>query len=123
MSGDAIGLHSPVATDANAGGVVAIDTKQATSLGLDINVSAFVGGTAPTITFFLDRIDAYGQAYQVWTSGALAATGKISANISPNTPTAAQNAELGPTCQLRWAFGGTANPTSVTWSATAYAQR
>lgn len=123
MAGDSIALHSGVALDATAGGVIPINTQFASALGIDINVTAITGGASPTITFFVERIDGYGAPFAIWSPTAVAAPGKLSANISPYNPTAAQNAVLGTACQLRWTFGGATPPTSVTWSATAYPQR
>jgi len=118
VAGDAIVIHSGL--ESAAGGVIPIDTRFCTALGIDINVTAFAGGTAPSITFFLDRLSPDGNFYPAWSPAAIAATGKTSVNISPTNPTAAQNAVLGPSCQLRWQFSGSVSPTSVTFSATIY---
>jgi len=120
MSGDAIVIHSGVAAETVAGGVLPIDTRFCTALGIDINVTALTGGASPSITVFLDRLSPDGQFYPAWSPAAIAATGKTSANISPTNPTAAQNAVLGPSCQLRWQFTGATPPTSVTFSVTVY---
>ena len=123
MSGDVLPIHSGAAAETNASGSIAIDTRNATALGVDINVTAITGGASPTITFILERIDGYGTPFAIWSPAAINATGKTTANIGPYNPTAAQNAVLSNACQLRWVFGGATPPTSVTFSATVYPSR
>jgi len=120
VAGDAIVIHSGAAAETVAGGVLPIDTRFCTALGIDINVTAFAGGASPSITVFLDRLSPDGTFYPAWQPTAIAAISKTSANISPTSPTAAQNAVLGPACQFRWVFTGATPPTSVTFSATVY---
>lgn len=122
MSGDAKLIHSGAASETNVAGVIPIDTRFATSLGVDINVTAFTGGASPSLTVFVDRLGPDGVFYPIWSPAAIAATGKTSANISPTNPTAAQNAELGPSCQFRWTFTGATPPTGVTFSVSVYPQ-
>lgn len=115
--------HSASVTDATASASIALDTRFVDSIALDLNVVAFVAGTAPTISYFIDRQGADGTWYQVWTSGALAATGIVSVDIGRHAMTyaagsvTAAHAIFTNNARFRWAFGGTANPTSVTWSA------
>lgn len=103
-----------------------VDTTGITYLAWDITLTSFTGGTAPTITFILERQGTDGNWYQVSSTGALnSAPQTISVDISPGLAgtTAApltsttQHAVLTQTARMRWTFGGTANPTAVTFSA------
>ncbi len=97
-------------------------TTGASMLALDLNVVSFQGGTTPTITFFLERQTANGDWSQIWTSGALNAATNWGVDIGPGFGTfsapsnLAQHAVLTNSARIRWAFGGGANPTTVTFS-------
>lgn len=118
-------LH-PLASDNTQGPPVLLDTRFIDSIALDLNVSAFTGGTAPTITFFVDRLGADGITWtQVWTSGAISSTGAIAVDLGRFGMTYAagtvtgQHVIFSTSARLRWAWGGSANPTAVTWYASA----
>lgn len=121
MAGDALNLH-PLAVENVAGGVLPIDTRLTSALGVDINVTALTGGASPSITFILQRQNGDGTWVAIWSPAAIAATGVTSANVSPYNPTAAQNAVLGSAAQLLWRFTGATPPTSVTFGVTVYRQ-
>ena len=112
-----------LAAETAATGSSSLDTRFVASLAVDINVTALTGGTSPTIQFWVDRLGADSNWYNVWTSGTTGVAalysvdiGAFSLNYSYPT-TQAQHAVLTGTTRFRWAFGGTANPTSVTFSA------
>lgn len=98
-------------------------TAEVSMLAFDLNVASFQGGTTPTITFFLDRQDANGGWFQVWTSGALNAATNWGIDLGPGFATFSapsnltQHVVLTDSMRLRWVFGGGANPTTVTFSA------
>lgn len=103
------------------------DTRFVDSIALDITVASFTGGTAPTITFFVDRLGADGITWsQVWTSGAISAApssiavdlGRFGMTYAAGTVTG-QHVIFTTSARLRWAWGGSANPTAVTWYASA----
>jgi hypothetical protein len=113
----------PLASD-NTQTFVAFDTRFIQSIALDLAVSAFTGGTTPTITFFVDRLGADGITWtQAWTSGAINAASTVYVDLGPYSLTyaagsvTAQHFVPTGTARLRWAWGGGANPTAVTWSA------
>ena len=123
MTGMSALYSHPLASD-NTQTFVAFDTKYADSIAVDLNVTAFTGGTTPTITFAVDRLAADGITwFQVWTSGALNAPGIVSVDIGRFGMTyaagsvTAQHAILTGSTRLRWAWGGGVNPTAVTWFA------
>lgn len=110
---------SAAQASANAG--TSFPTTGVTSLAVDVNVTAFTGGTGPTVTFFVERLAADGAWYRVWTSPAISAVGPFSGNIGPGqsgTATATQSwvaAVLTGTARFGWVFANA--PTSVTFSA------
>ncbi|SRR5579883_523622 len=82
-----------------------------TEMAIDITVGAMTGGTAPTIQYTLNRLDAFGNATQLWQSSAIGNTGgTASASVGLGAPTAT-NASLGQRCQLNWTVTG--SPTTV----------
>lgn len=91
---------------------ISFSTAALRELAVDITVTSFAGGTAPTITFFVERFGADGVWYRVWTSSAVNAAGVVSTSIGPG---AATPASLSGTCRFGWTTTGT--PTSVTFSA------
>lgn len=114
-----ITLASAAQVAGNTGTV--FSTAGMSSLAVDVNVTAFTGGTSPTVTFFIDRQGADTQWYRVWSSPAISAAGPFSGNIGPGqagTATANQSwtsAVLTSTARFGWTITGT--PTSVTFSA------
>lgn len=93
------------------------------SLSLDINLTAFTGGTAPTITFFVERQGNDAVWYRVWQSAAQNAAAKLPVTIGPQVPTVAAGANVsqgvtaGLTATARFGWSTTGTPTSVTFSA------
>lgn len=83
-------------------------------LAVDISVVSFTGGTAPTITFMIDRQGTDGKWYQLWASAALSAAGPASTSIGDGCDI--RQVPTG-TVRLRWVFGGTGVATSITFSA------
>jgi hypothetical protein len=80
-------------------------------LDCDFNVTAFTGGTAPTVTFKVSRVGADGILYQVWQPTAISAAGPLSQSIGPGYQTAV---DLGDTFQIDMVVTGA--PTSITFS-------
>jgi hypothetical protein len=80
-------------------------------IAVDVNISA-VSGTSPTIQFFIDRKDIFGNYYNIWQSSSFSATGQASTTIGAF---ATINQALGATVKLRWTIGGTSP--SFTFSA------
>jgi hypothetical protein len=97
-----------------AGNSGSLSTAGVGAIEVNVNLTAFTGGTAPTVTFLLDVLGADGVWYQVWTSGAQAAAAAVSQSIGQGCQTAAM---LTSACRLRWTFGGTVAPATVTFSA------
>lgn len=91
-------------------------TVGVTALAVDLTVTAFTGGTSPSVTFFVDRLAADGLWYRMWTSTGITAAGSTSSNIGPGQAgTGNVAAVLTGTARFGWSFIGT--PTSVTFSA------
>ncbi len=103
---------SAAATATGDSGSLAV--SNVTMLAVDVNVTAITGGTAPTVQFLLDRQGVDNIWHTVWTGSALSAAGTASVSIGPGLPT---NSVLTRAARLRWVFGGTVAPTSVTFSA------
>ena len=107
-------------------GTAAFNTEKITHAAVDITFTSLNGGTAPTCTIFLERQGLDGNWYQVFSTGALnSGPQTISVDVSPAlngsvsgplTSTVQHNV-FTKTARLRWAFGGTTPPTSVTFSA------
>jgi len=99
---------------ANTG--TSFSTANVSSLAVDITVTSFTGGTAPTVTYFVDRLGADGVWYRVWTSAALNTAGATSVQIGP-FPSGATifTAVLTGTARFGWSSTGT--PTAITFSA------
>lgn len=115
--GDYLWKRAPGTAATASGTSEPIDTSNVDYAGLDITVSAITGGTAPTIQFFIDRLGADGIWYAVYTGTALSAPGVVSVDLGlvvAGTGTA--HAVFSKTARIRWLFGGTAVPTSVTFS-------
>jgi hypothetical protein len=80
-------------------------------IAVDVNITA-VSGTSPTIQFFIDRKDIFGNYYNIWQSSTFSAAGQASTTIGAF---AAINQALGATVKLRWTVAGTSP--SFTFSA------
>jgi hypothetical protein len=101
-------------------------TAYITYAALDMTISSFTGGSVPTVNFYLERQGADSNWYQILSTGGLnSAPQSISVDISPGLNGAAsgplsstvQHNVFTQTARLRWAFGGSVAPTSVTFSA------
>jgi hypothetical protein len=118
---DAYSLVSAAQAAADTG--TSFSTKGFRELTLDINVTAFTGGTTPSITFFLERQGNDGVWYRVWQSAAQSGAAKLPVTIGPGTPTVAAGANVsqgvtaGLTSTARFGWSTTGTPTSVTFSA------
>jgi hypothetical protein len=88
-----------------------LDVSKYRRIAVDINITA-VSGTSPTIQFFVDRKDANGIYYNLWTDSSVNATGQRSVTIGPF---ATITQSLGSTVKLRWTIAGTSP--SFTFSA------
>lgn len=89
------------------------------SLAVDVNVTAFTGGTSPSVTFFINRLAGDGLWYPVWNSGAISTVKSVSASIGPGQSGGSAGAGgfsgvLTTQAQFGWTFSGT--PTSITLS-------
>lgn len=80
-------------------------------IAIDVNITA-VSGTSPTIQFFIDRKDIFGNYYNIWSSNTVSAATMISTTIGAF---AAINQAIGATVRLRWTITGTSP--SFTFSA------
>lgn len=116
-------LALPQAAYTATPGFRVVDTSEITNIAFDLNVVSFQGGTAPTISFFIERQDANQGWSQIWTSGPLSAATNWCIDMGPGFGTFSapsnmtQHAIFTDAARLRWAFGGTASPTTVTFSA------
>lgn len=111
-----LGLPSTAQTASNTG--ITFSTLTVAAIALDITVTALTGGTAPTITFFLDRLGADGVWYREETSAAVSAPGTVSAILGPFAASAGVFSSVWTTqARFGWTFGGSVAPTSVTFSA------
>lgn len=118
---------SPAVTVASAAqqasGTQTVSTAAYSSLAVDLDVTAFAGGTTPSITFTLSRMGSDGIAYPFWNSGAISSTPtKMSASFGAGFTggTGGQGAGGFPvalTGSVQFAWTTTGAPTSVTFSA------
>lgn len=107
-----------------AGGTQEFDSTYLMHAALDITLTSFTGGTAPSVTFALDRKGADGLWYPAWNSGATTTATVWSIDLCPsitqqttgnqNSPTSATHVVWTYTGRFRWAFAG--SPTSVQFS-------
>lgn len=88
-----------------------LDVSKCRRIAVDINITA-VSGSSPTIQFFVDRKDANGIYYNLWSSSVTNATGQISTTIGAF---ATINQALGAIARLRWTITG--STPSFTFSA------
>lgn len=106
-------LNRASAVEPAAGNSGTLNTTNVNRIAVDVNLTALTGGTAPTVTFFLDRQGLDGTWYQVWSSGAKSAPAAVSTSVGDGCTV---SEVIGAAVRLRWTFGGTVNPTSVTFS-------
>lgn len=99
------------------------NTAPFSAIALDINLTAFTGGTTPTVTYFVERQGLDGIWYRVWQSASQNAAAKLSVTIGASTPTVAAGANVaqgvtaGLTSTARFGWSSTGTPTSITFSA------
>lgn len=87
-----------------------IDVSLFERLTLDIVVPALTGGTTPTVTFFLERKDLFGNYTAIYSPAAVpAAGGSISQDMGPGLQTTRMP---GTKLRLRWVTAGA--PTAAT---------
>lgn len=101
-------------TASGSGNSGSLDTTNAERIAVDISVSSFTGGTAPTIRFSLERQAASGQWFQVWQGAVINTATQQSVAVGPgaDVPSVLTGA-----VRLVWTFGGTIQPTGVTFAA------
>jgi hypothetical protein len=104
-----LGLTSAARTSSGNSGD--LDVGICRRIGVDINISA-VSGTSPTIQFFIDRKDIFGNYFTIWSSSTASAATMMGTSIGAF---ATINQALGATVRLRWTIGGTSP--SFTFSA------
>lgn len=92
-------------------GQVSLANFSQLELDIDINVTALTGGTSPTVTFKVSRVEADGVLYSVWSPSAISAAGTFSQSIGPGLQT---SVDLGNTFQVDMVTTG--SPTSITFS-------
>lgn len=115
LGGAAALLTVAAAAQAAANTGTSFSTSGASGLGVDINVTAFTGGSSPAVTFFVDRLGADAIWYRTWTSSPVSAASAVSQVLGPYpAATGVTTAVLTGTARLGWSFTGT--PASVTFS-------
>lgn len=118
-----ISMQSAAYTGAQSPTVCATDGI--TYAALDMTLTSFTGGSAPTVNFFLERQGADGNWYQILATGALGTATTISVDISPalngvvsGPPSSTvQHNVFTHNARLRWLLAGGSAPTSATFSA------
>lgn len=101
-----------------AGSNIVFSTNQVTYIALDTSVTAFTGGTGPTIQFTVDRLGADNVWYNIWTSTPVGSPATNSMDIGPGLTNAAGTQHAVFTTQGRFSWVYTGSPTSITFSAT-----
>lgn len=96
---------------------VILNTNQVTYIAWDTNVTAFTGGTAPTIAFTLERLGADGVWYMVYNPTPTGSPQTVSTDIGPGFPNATGTQHAVFTTQARFTVIYTGAPTSITYSA------
>ena len=86
-------------------------------LDFDISVTALTGGTTPTVTFKVSRVEPDGVLYQLWQPTAISAAGVFSQSIGPGEQTS-----VDPGAQVQIDMVLTGAPTSITFSLTVQAR-
>ena len=113
-----IALPSAAVTAGNTG--TSFSTTSIQFLAVDTNVTAFTGGTSPTVQFFVDRLGADGVWYNVWSGQTVGSPAKNTFDLGPGfatngPPNGSQHAVFTQTARFGWTFVGA--PTSITFSA------
>lgn len=90
-----------------------VDSTRVDFLRLDYNVSAFTGGTAPTITFAVYGMTPANEWVLLYTTAALAAPGAGSRQIGPGLETSLVVPQM---VRVDATLGGSVAPTSVAYS-------
>lgn len=124
MGADVLWKYTGAAVTAS-GDSGSFDTSHITSAAFDLTVSAITGGTSPTVTFLVERLGADGAWYQILSTSGITGALVVSVDISPaltgsySAPpgSAQQHAVFSQTGRVRWVFGGSVPPTSVSFSA------
>ncbi len=101
-----------------AGSNIIFSTNQVTYIAMDTSVTAFTGGTGPTIQFTVDRLGADGVWYNVYTSTPVGSPATASVDLGPGFTTASGVQHAVFTTQGRFSWIYTGAPTSITFSAT-----
>lgn len=113
----------PSAAYVAAGSPIVFSTNQITYIAFDVTVTSFTGGTAPNIQFFIDRLGlADGLWYNIMSTATISTATFNTWDLGPgfastSPPNGSAHAVFTTQARLRWAFGGTAAPTAVTFSA------
>ncbi len=94
-------------------GPVALPYYNDLVLNLDISVTALTGGTTPSVTFKISRVEPDGVLYQLYSPTALSAAGVFAQSIGVGGQTAA---DPGDVIQIDMVVTGA--PTSITFSLT-----
>lgn len=92
-------------------GAVSLTNFSQVALDIDINVTALTGGSSPSVTFKVSRVEADTVLYSVWSPSAITAAGAFSQSIGPGLQT---SADFGNTFQVDMVTTG--SPTSITFS-------
>lgn len=88
---------------AAAGNTADFDTKYFERVAVDIQLATLTGGTAPAVTFIVERKDANGNYITLFSFTALTAVGFTSQDIGPGLQT---NKMVGSAIRLRWTVTG-----------------
>ena len=89
-----------VAANGNSGDIEVSAVKR---LFLGVNLATLTGGAAPTVQFFVENKDEFGNYYPLFTGVALSAVGLQSASIGPGLST---NAMIARYVRVRWVVTG-----------------
>ena len=83
------------------GNSATIDVSEFSEFAFDVVIAAPVGGTSPTITFFIDRVDGNGNFIAKYTGTAQTGAGTVTVDIGAGmaSPT---NVSLGTQARIRW---------------------
>lgn len=109
-------VNLPLAAYTTAGSPIVFDTSRWVYGALDINLTAFTGGTTPTIQFGLDRLGADGVWYNSYASSVLNSATALCIDFGPGFATVGSAIHHVFTTQGRLTWAITGAPTSVTFS-------
>lgn len=99
-------VYNQAATNVQSttGGSGVLTVGSYVELSIDCKVTA-LGGTSPTIQFFVDRVDANGIAFPIWNSSTISVSNtSTSQSIGAGL---ALNIAFGNSIQFRWTITGT----------------